>query len=133
MRSTKYEMLLDAMRRDDLHACDFGHADHVGVAYQALEEMEFFDALALFARGIRGAAERAGATGKFSATVTLAYMSLIAERRATGTYSDADDFVARNPDLGAPGLLGRWYSPEVLDSALAREVVVMPDRVSPPA
>jgi hypothetical protein len=133
MHATKYEILLDAMRRDDLHACNFGHADHVGVAYQALEEMEFFEALALFARGIRGAAERSGAIGKFSATVTLAYMSLIAERRATGAYAGAEDFIARNPDLGTPGLLERWYSPEVLDSALARDVVVMPDRVAPAA
>ena len=128
--TARYRDLLRQMRDDTLHACDFGHADHVGVAFQALEEEEFFDALALFARGIRGAAGRAGVPEKFNATITLAYMSLIAERRAAGAYSDAADFVARNPDLAAKGLLGRWYSADVLGSEIARKVAVMPDRVA---
>ena len=127
--SEKYVRLLDEMRTDTLHACDFGHADHIGVAYQALEECAFFDALALFARGIQGAAARSGAKDKFNATVTFAFMSLIAERRASDTYADAGDFIARNPDLSTRGLLCKWYSPEVLASATARAVAVMPDRI----
>lgn len=128
--SERYATLLEQMRADTLHACDFGHADHIGVAYQALEEEDFFDALALFARGIRGAAGRAGAADKFNATVTMAFMSLIAERRASGSYADAADFIARNPDLGAPGLLGRWFSQGRMSSRLARDVALMPDRLA---
>lgn len=128
--SARYAALLEQMRTNTLHACDFGHADHIGVAYQALEEEDFFDALALFARGIRGAAARAGAAEKFNATVTLAFMSLIAERRAAGSYAGAADFIARNPDLSAPGLLERWYSPALLGSGMARRIALMPDRVA---
>ena len=126
----RYADLLGQMRDDTLHACDFGHADHIGVAYQALEEEPFFEALALFARGIQGAASRAGAGDKFNATVTLVYMSLIAERRASGQYRDADDFIARNTDLGAKGLLNEWYSADRLDSSMARQVALMPDRAA---
>ncbi len=126
----RYAALLADMRADTLHSCDFGHADHIGVAFQALEEAPFFEALALFARGIQGAAARAGAADKFNATVTLGFLSLIAERRATGAYRDAQDFIQRNPDLCRKGALDRWYSPARLGTALARSVALLPDRVA---
>ncbi len=127
----KYANLLAQMRTDTLHTCDFSHADHIGVAFQALEEEPFFEALALFARGIQGAATRAGAGDKFNATVTMAFMSVIAERRAADTYADAADFIARNGDLREKGLLARWYSPTRMAGELAREVALVPDRGIP--
>ncbi len=131
--SKQYAEMLDQMRTDTLHTCDFGHGQHIAVAYQALEEEPFFEALALFARGIQGAAARSGAADKFNATVTMAYMSIIAERRATGDFADADDFLARNPDLRAKGLLARWFSAGRMNGPLARGVALMPDRVMAPA
>lgn len=124
----RYAQLLQHMRKDILHTCDFGHADHIGVAFQALEEETFFDALALFARGIQGAATRAGAADKFNATVTFAYMSLIAERREASTYANADEFIARNKDLKSPGALAKWYSKERLAGRLASRIALLPDR-----
>ena len=129
----RYKVLLDQMRADTLHTCDFSHADHIGVAYQALEEEPFFEALALFARGIQGAAARAGAADKFNATVTLAFMSLLAERRACGTYAGAQEFVQANGDLRRKGLLHDWYSPTRLASATARKIAILPDRSGPAA
>ena len=126
----KYANLLSQMRTDSLHACDFSHSDHIGVAFQALEEEPFFEALALFARGIQGAAARSGAGDKFNATVTMAFMSVIAERRAANDYDDAEDFIARNGDLREKGLLSRWYSPTRMGGALARQVALMPDRAA---
>ena len=76
--SERYRALLADMVTDTLHTCDFGHRDHIGVAYEALAAYPFFDALAIFVRSIQGATERAGASDKFHATVTLAFMSLIA-------------------------------------------------------
>ena len=128
----KFSNLLNQMRTDSLHACDFSHADHIGVAFQALEEEPFFEALALFARGIQGAADRSGAHDKFSATVTLAFMSLIAERRLADDYADAADFVRRNGDLRRKGLLDAWYSPARLASPAAREIALLPDRAGVP-
>ncbi len=128
--SNIYADLLQQMENGTLHTCDFGHAHHLGVGYQALEVHPFFDALAIFARGIQTAAGAAGAPEKFNATITLAFMSLIAQRRATDDYADAEDFVARNPDLRSPGVLTRWYTPDLLSSDLARSVGLMPDRVA---
>ena len=88
-----YAGLFQQMEAGTLHTCDFSHQAHIGVAYQALEAYPFFDALAVFAKGIQAAAAASGAADKFHATITLAFMSLIAERRATGTYRDAFDFV----------------------------------------
>ena len=127
---TDYADLFRHMEAGTLHTCDFSHEAHIGVAYQALETYPFFDALAAFARGIEAAATASGAADKFHATVTLAFMSLIAERRAQGSYRDATDFVAKNPDLRAKGVLARWYSPTLLGRDLARRIALMPDRVA---
>ena len=128
--STDYSDLFRQMQAGTLHTCDFGHQAHIGVAFQALDSLPFFEALAAFARGIQAAATASGAPDKFNATVTLAFMSLIAERRASGIYRDAADFVARNPDLLSKDLLRRWYSPDLLGSDLARRVALLPDRVA---
>lgn len=127
-----YADLFRHMEAGTLHTCDFSHEAHIGVAYQTLEAYPFFDALAVFAKGIQAAAAASGAADKFHATVTLAFMSLIAERRATGTYRDAADFVDQNPDLRAKETLARWYSADLLGQDLARSVALMPDRVAEP-
>ena len=131
--NTDYADLFRHMEAGTLHTCDFSHEAHIGVAYQALEAYPFFDALAVFAKGIHAAAAASGAEDKFHATVTLAFMSLIAERRANGTYRDAADFVDRNQDLRSKDVLDRWYSADLLGRDLARSVALMPDRVVEPA
>ena len=60
----------------------------------------------------------------------MAFMSVIAERRAANDYDDAEDFIARNGDLREKGLLSRWYSPTRMGGALARQVALMPDRAA---
>ena len=130
--SVDYADLFRHMEAGTLHTCDFSHQAHIGVAYEALEAYPFFDALAVFAKGIQAAATASGAADKFHATVTMGFMSLIAERRATGTYRDAADFVARNPDLRVKETLAKWYSADLLGRDLARSVALMPDRVAEP-
>ena len=68
---------------------------------------------------------------KFNATITLAFMSLIAERMATTQYVDYDDFITSNPDLLSKDVLEQWYSPERLSSILARSIFLMPDNTRP--
>lgn len=123
--------LLRQMRDGTLDACDFGHREHVGVAFLALEDHDFFDATALFARGIRRAADAAGASEKFNATVTFFFMSLIAERRAGSDYEDSEAFLAANDDLLSEDLLGRWYSGDRLADPLAKRIALLPDRAGP--
>lgn len=111
-----------------LAPADFGHRDHVGVAYEALRQGDFFDAACRVASGIRSLTERAGVPGKFNATITWAFLSLIAERMGTTEHTDAEDFIRRNPDLGNGSALSPWYSRARLTSDLARSVALLPDR-----
>ncbi len=80
---------------------------------------------------VRGIANvRAGVPEKSHASVTLAFMSMIAERAAAGGHAGADDFIDRNPDLLEPDVLARWYSQKALGSEIARKVAVMSERVA---
>ena len=124
-----YARQLNDLIDGTLDAGGFRHVDHIGVAYEALDRNGFFDALHIVATGIDRAAARAGATDKFNATITAAFMSIIAERMEKGAYDGAQDFIDRNPDLVAGKPLMGFYSRERLVSEQARRVVLMPDLV----
>lgn len=122
---------LARLRAGDLDPVGFGHREHLGLAYAALEERDFLSAVAEVSAGLRGLTERAGVPEKFNVTITWSLMSLIAERRAAERFAGAEDFIARNQDLLDRALLARFYSPERLKSGLARNVALLPDRVPP--
>lgn len=103
----------------------FRHADHVAVAYDILSRHDVFEALAIYAGRLRALTVRAGVPEKFNATVTFAFISLIAQRMETGDHRDADDFLARNPDLLTAHILGAYYPADVLNSDIARKVPVL--------
>lgn len=128
--SPDYFGKLRALGTGTLDPGEFSHLDHIGVAYEALSRHDFFEAASGVASGIRGLAEKAGAPDKFNATITWAYLSLIAERMRTTEHSGAADFIARNPDLADRGVLSPWYSKGRLTSDLARSTVLLPDQPS---
>ncbi len=105
----------------------FGHADHIGVAYEILSGHEFFEALHIYATGIRAMAAKANLPDKFNATITLAFLSLIGERMASRDHDGPEDFVERNPDFMDKALLTPWYSPTRIQSPLARRIALLPD------
>ncbi|MCH9670017.1 MAG: hypothetical protein K0U93_01085 [Gammaproteobacteria bacterium] len=110
----------------------FGHREHLQAGYEMLRKYPFLEASSRYAVAINAMATRAGAPEKFHVTVTLAFLSLIAERLELSDSSgraDFDAFIAANQELLAPNLLERWYSPERLHSELARSQFVLPDRV----
>lgn len=123
-------MSADITNAFEAHAIDntnFGHAEHVQVAYDLLRKYDFIDAAANYAKGIRTLAAKAGAPDKFNLTITYAFMSLIAERLASSQTSAFEAFVAENPDLMAKSALSQWYPKERLNSALARRIFLLPD------
>ena len=122
-----YAEKLELLKNDTLTTDQFSHRDHIGVAFEALRAYEYFEASFVLASGLQRLTVRAGATEKFNATVTMVFMSLIAERMEQMDYSDGDAFLEGNPDLLQPGLLKGWYSPDRMASGLARKVAVMPD------
>lgn len=116
-----------AFKTGEINPAGFGHLDHVRVAYELLNRQDFFDAASDYAAGIRCIAVKAGVPEKYNATITLAYLSLIAERMGCAAHVDCDDFVTRNPDLLTMETLGRLYSTERLQSDLARTRFLLPD------
>jgi len=124
---TDYAKLYDDLTNGTLDAATFRHADHIGVAHQALTRAGFFDAVTTVANGIAAAAQRAGADGKFNATITFAYMSLIAERMARMPKMSTQDFIAANPDLASGQAVRRLYSAGRMTSDTARDIALLPD------
>ena len=89
--------LLERFERREIEASSFAHYDHVHVAYEMLAKYEFMDACARYARTIKAMAESVGVPQKFNATITLAFLSLIAERRSQASQQDFDTFWRRIP------------------------------------
>lgn len=111
----------------DLDAAAFHHVDHVQVAFELLGKYDFIDATAIYARGIKTIAAKAGAPDKFSATITYAFMSLIAERMARSKGESFEAFLAKNPDILSGNVLAKWYAPDRLHSDIARKIFLMPE------
>ena len=121
-----YETTFEALMDGTLDPAAFSHKHHLGVAYVALSRFDFFEALTKTANGIRELTVKAGATNKFNATITFAFMSLIAERRLNDVFPSAEIFVERNPDLLDRATLAAIYQPERLTSQMAREIPLLP-------
>ncbi len=119
--------LLDDFLRGKIEGRDFRHADHVRVGFELLRSHSFPEALAAYSIALKGIAARAGNPGAYHETMTVAFLSLIAEQRAAGRYADFESFIAGNPALMDKSILERWYAPERLRSEIARKTFVMPD------
>ena len=125
--TAKTEALARAFEDRSLDPAAFRHREHVAVAYELLRKHDFLEASARYSAHLQAIASKAGVPQKFNTTITLAFLSLIAERMATCAHEDFDDFAAQNPDLLSKDLLLSWYPPERLASDLAREVFLMPE------
>jgi len=125
--STDYIEVARAFEACDIDVSAFGHMDHVGVAYEMLRTYDFLDASLKYSECINTLATRAGAGQKFNLTITLAFLSLIAERMNATRHDSFETFIQQNQDLLSADLLAKWYSPERLRSDLARDVFLMPD------
>lgn len=121
-----YQHQLDALMAGTLSASEFNHKAHVGVTFEALQRFEFFEAMQVIVTGLRNLAARAGVPDKFNATITMAYLSVIAERMASDPCPDADAFVARNEDLLGLACLASRYPSSRLSSDLARRIALLP-------
>lgn len=113
----------------DIKPSEFGHEDHVRTAYEMLDHYDFVDACSRYALTIKAMADSAGAPKKYNATITFAFMSLIAERKSKVDCAGADAFLRANPDLLERRVLHAWYTAERLTSDLARKQFLLPDPV----
>lgn len=125
--SKNYRDLTKAFVQCAIDAGAFRHIDHVGVAYELLRSQGFLEASLTYSACLKKIAEKAGAKKKFNTTITLALISLIAERMEAAEHDSFDAFIAANQDLLSPNVLAKWYTPGRLRSDLARTVFLMPD------
>lgn len=104
----------------------FHHADHVRTAFEILQRHEFIVAAQAYSNGLKVLARKAGRPEAYHETMTLAFLSLIAERMVGGPFEDFEAFAAANPELMQKAALERWYEPERLHSDLARKSFLLP-------
>lgn len=124
---TDYASMTDEFERYEVDAGSFSHQHHVGVAFEMLRRHAFLTAAYRYADIINTVATRAGAGEKFNATITVAFLSIIAERMNQRDYDDARDFMANNRDLLTQNPLTSLYSRERIMSAEARKTFLLPD------
>jgi len=120
--------LLARFEQLEINAPNFHHCDHIEVAYDMLNKYDFVEACTRYASTIRAMAERVGVPEKYNTTITLAFMSLVAERKGQLDPDGLASFLASNPDLLDKNVLKRWYSEERLTSATARRQFLLPDK-----
>jgi len=120
------DTLLQRFENGAIDVSRFGHREHVLAAWEMLRAYPFIEAMARYSRQLQRIAISAGAPEKFNLTVTLSFLSLIAEAIEATPEHDFDDFYSAHPELGQNPLKG-WYSNRRLDSDLARKIFLMPD------
>ncbi len=118
-----YDHMLDTILSGEIPCTGFSHADHMGTAHAALRRWEFFEAAHHYADGIRASATAAGAPEKFNATLTLAFLSLVAERMGD---EDSETFVNENADLTMEALKRAGYDATRLAHPKARVIGLLP-------
>jgi hypothetical protein len=118
---------LERFVRGEIAAASFPHREHVRMAFEMLRRHDFAETVLHFSRALRRMAERAGKPQAFHQTLTIAFLSLIAERLEEGAWDDFVAFARDNPDLLDKGALTRWYRPERLASERARRTFVLPE------
>ena len=113
--------------RGDIDPAQFPHREHVRMAFEMLKRHDFPETVLHYSRALRAMAERVGRPQAFHQTITIAFLSLIAERMERDGAADFVAFAQANPDLLEKSVLGRWYRPERLASEIARRTFVLPE------
>jgi hypothetical protein len=105
----------------------FGHREHVHLAFIAVQRFGPDHAADAVGGWIRHVAEYQRAPQKFHATVTRAWVEIVANHMAAGTAPDFATFAGRFPLLLDKRLLTRHYTSRVLASPAAKAGWVEPD------
>jgi N-formylglutamate deformylase len=110
----------------------FDHRGHLRVACLYLADKPFLEACIAMRDGLRRFAASIGKAGLYHETVTIAFMSIVADRMAAEPGVPWEELLRRHPDLCDRGLLARYVEPGVLASEGARARLVLGARVAAP-
>ncbi|MEU6079205.1 hypothetical protein [Streptomyces sp. NPDC047108] len=117
------ELMADVMA----YAEHFGHREHIRLTWLAVHRVGMPAAIGLISEGIRHTARYAGAPQKYNATVSRAWVELVAHHAAEEGSRTFPDLVGRNPGLLDKRLLGRFYRSTTLARPEARTGWLEPD------
>lgn len=119
------EIELRKFANGDCDPGNFPHREHVRMAFEMLRRHSFPETALHFSQGLRRMTARAGRPEAYHETITIAFLSVIAERMDEA--SEFESFAAHNPDLFDKRVLARWYRPERLAAPSARRTFVLPE------
>jgi hypothetical protein len=125
------EQLIQEFEGGATPAESFHHVDHVRLAFAYLSRYPALEALEKYSAALKRFAAAQGKATRYHETITWIYLLLIRERMArAGCAQTWEEFAAHNPDLliWKGGVLATLYHQETLDSDLARNTFVLPDR-----
>jgi hypothetical protein len=125
--------LSDAEFLAEFHSCSlppacFRHADHMRLAWLHLHQHPLDIAVEVVRNGIQAYTRHLQRTEFYHETITVAWVRLIASHAE----SSFDEFLRLNEHRLNGELLHRFWSPELLNSDIARKEWVAPDRVELP-
>jgi hypothetical protein len=125
---------VEAFRAGRMPAADFGHREHVRLAYVYLAEGNLERAFRRMRGDLRRFLAHHGVdSGKYHETLTRAWMLAVRGRMdRTPAAESAAAFVRQNPELLRKDLLLAHYSAERLYSEDARTAFAQPDRAPLP-
>lgn len=118
---------LERFVRGEVDPTQFPHREHVRMAFEMLRRHDFAESVLHYSRALRAMTQRAGRPEAFHQTLTIAFLSLIAERMENGANDDFAAFEQANPDLMEKSAVARCYRAERLASAAARRTFLLPD------
>lgn len=101
----------------------FSHSEHLRLGFEMLGRYSFPETLQRFSAGLKLLASKSGRPDLYHETKTVAFLSLIAERRTLGKPRNWEEFVGANSDLTDKRCLQALYCEAHLESATARNVL----------
>ena len=105
----------------------FGHREHLELAWTCLEGHPSHEARRLVADSLRHLAASHGMPDRYHETITQTWVKLVALHRDACRARSFDEFIERNPELLDGSLLTRHYSKAALGSDAARANWIAPD------
>jgi hypothetical protein len=118
---------LERFVRGEIDAATFPHREHVRMAFEMLRRHDFATTVQRYSQALRVMSARAGKPEAFNQTVTIAFLSLVAEHMEGKCALDFATLVRAHPELLDKRALARWYRPERLASEAARRTFLLPD------
>jgi hypothetical protein len=121
---TDHEFLL-AFESATLAPESFDHRAHLRAACLYLSAKPFLEACIAMRDGLRCFAASVGKAGLYHETITIAFMSIVAETMGRSKGLDWQGLLERHPELSDRNLLTRYYTPERLSCAAARATFLL--------